>query len=322
MSLEERYLRTLNRLIAGAPSCACSQVVAAMARPGRLALCTQLLFERLERKLSALMEIYRHADENWNQTLFVMFFRTLGDASNREAFIELAQRVRYNPLLHERASLLAAESLLLGASGLLSLYPADEYTRSLASEFAHLSHKYSIEPMQAEAWNLRRINPMNHPVLRLAQAARFFTDNEFVFDECMSCRTCDDACRLFGSEASEYWMTHFTPGREGDGVAKRIGRSKAALLAINLVAPLQFAYGTLTEKESLRERAVELLESTPAEDNRYMRMWEAGGAVAANAFDSQALLQLSTEYCSCGRCESCPVGRTVLGRVEAEWRGE
>ena len=312
METEERYYRMLNRLRAGAATGGCGAWLARTDALGRLALHSQLLFERLEYKLNTVKEIYDRAGCNWNMTFFVMFFRTLGDASNREAFMRLAWKVTCNAVLHERASITAVESLLLGTSGLLDLYPQDDYVLSLRAEYAHLAHKYSVEAMSAEEWNLHRINPLNHPVLRLAQAAAFFTQNEFVCREALECRTADDVATLFGAEASDYWLTHFTPGNEGGEVPKRIGRTKASLMGINLVAPLQFAYGRFTADEPMRERSMDLLESIDAEDNRYMRRWAAYGVVPANAFDSQALLQLATSYCDRQRCEECPLGRRIL----------
>lgn len=75
---------------------------------------------------------------------------------------------------------------------------------------------------------------------------------------------------------------------------------------------MQFAYGRVTENERIRERAMDLLESIAAEDNRYMRRWAAYGAEPQSAFESQALLQLSTAYCDPKRCEECPAGRRIL----------
>ena len=279
---------------------------------------SRLMFERMEQKYRTIKTIYDAAGSNWNMTFFVMFLRTLGDASNREAFMRVAWRVSYTAVLNERSSQLSVEALLLGASGLLEAYPADDYTRRLAAEFDHLSHKYTIEAMSAGEWNLHRINPRNHPVLRLAQAAAFLTDNELAFSSTMECRTGEDVGRIFGAEASEYWTRHFTPGTEGGESPKRIGHAKASLIGINLVAPLQFAYGRVMESDRMRGRAMELLESIEAEDNRYMRRWAAYGAVPATAYDSQALLQLATVYCDRRRCEECPLGRLILRESVSE----
>lgn len=318
MLSEEQYLRIVNRLRAGAAVSACGTRLARMEQLERLKLHSKLMFERLEYKQRTLTEIFDHAGGNWNMTLFVLFMRTLGDASNREAFMRLAWRVTYNPVLQERLTPLAVEAMMIGASGLLEHYPADDYTRRLAGEFAHLSRKYSIEPMSADEWNLHRIKPLNHPILRLAQAAALFTAHEFIFSSTVGCRTAADVKRIFGIEAPDYWTTHFTPGVAGGDCPKRIGHTKSSLIGINLVAPLQFAYGRATGSEQMRGRAMELLESIEAEDNRYMRRWEASGVVPSNAFDSQALLQLSTSYCEPRRCEECPVGRLILREAGSE----
>ena len=80
---------------------------------------------------------------------------------------------------------------------------------------------------------------------------------------------------------------------------------------------LQYAYGSYTGRDALRDNALALLERLPAEQNRYMRAWrEAGGPQPRNAFESQALLQLATEYCAPRRCAACPLGRRILRRAE------
>ena len=83
------------------------------------------------------------------------------------------------------------------------------------------------------------------------------------------------------------------------------------------MAVLQFAYGSYTASERLRDSALTLLERLPAEDNRYMREWVNAGVRPGNAFESQALLQLATEYCAAGRCAECPVGRRIA-RIRPE----
>ena len=49
-----------------------------------------------------------------------------------------------------------------------------------------------------------------------------------------------------------------------------------------------------------------------------MRLWAAAGAAPRNAFESQALLQLATEYCAAERCAECPVGRRILQKIADE----
>ena len=46
-----------------------------------------------------------------------------------------------------------------------------------------------------------------------------------------------------------------------------------------------------------------------------MRGWQAAGLRPRDAFESQALLQLSTEHCARGGCRDCPVARRLLRRM-------
>lgn len=312
---DERQERMLRRLRAGAAAYACGGYLAALPSLQRTELFTSLLFDRLQRKLRTLGELRREADDNWNQTFYLMYFRTLGDRQNQEAYLSLARRVPYRIVLRERLAPRAVEAMLFGASGLLELYRHDAYTLDLKRDFEYLAAKYSIEPMTPDRWKLSGIRPANHPVLRLAQAAEFFTQDEFIMDRAMACRTEEEVRRLFGVEASAYWRTHYTPGAAGDETPKRIGAFKAHIIGINLVSVLQYAYGSSIGRESLRDSALTLLERLPAEDNRYMRLWQGEGLRARNAFESQALLQLATEYCAAERCADCPVGRRILKSV-------
>ena len=106
------------------------------------------------------------------------------------------------------------------------------------------------------------------------------------------------------------------PGIAGDDRPKRLGTFKANIIGINLVSVLQFAYGSYTGREALRDSARTLLERLPAEDNRYMRGWHDAGLTPRSAFESQALLQLATEYCAAKRCAECPVGRRILNNLK------
>ena len=309
--MDDAAQRTIERLQARAEEHPCGGYLAALASLQRAEICTTLLFDRLHRKMRTVEALRAEAAENWNQTFYLLYFRTLGDRTNQEVYLELARRVPYKNVLRERKVPHGVEAMLFGASGLLDLYRNDEYTLNLRRNFEHLAAKYGIEPLDPAVWKLSEIRPANHPVLRLAQAAVFFTQDEFLLDRTMACRSEEEVKKLFCVEASEYWKTHFIPGAASDERPKRIGAFKANIIGINLVAVLQFAYGSYIANERLRDSALALLENLPAEDNRYIRAWANAGIQPQNAFESQALLQLATEYCPGRRCAECPVGRRL-----------
>lgn len=312
MATNEELQRIEHRLLAGAAAYACGGYIARLDTLRRNDLYTRLAYDRLERKYKVVRELFAESDLNWNQAFYAMLFRTIGDATNRDAFMTLARRVSYRMVLRERTSLHAVEAMLFGASGLLGSYRDDAYTRSLKQDFEYFSRKYEIEPMSGGEWNLRDIRPANHPLLRIAQLAAFLASNDFLIDRLAECRTAEDVRRLFSAEASDYWYTHYVPATVTRELPKRIGRMKADLLGINLVVQIQYAYGAYNGNDKLRERAIVLLEAIPAEENRFMRQWRFYDLYPANAFESQALLQLATEYCDRRRCTECPVGRRQL----------
>ncbi len=307
----------INRLTAGAAVCSCNGYLARTDALHLTEIYTSLAYERLKRKYEYIRKIYETSGENWNQTFYTLLLRFLGAPNNSDAFETLASRAGYGTVLRYAQSPRTLEALLIGGSGLLEAYPNDEYTLDLKREFAYLAHKHSIEPMSPSDWKTTNIYPHNHPVIRLAQAAAFLAQREFVMNNILECRTPKDVAQLFGVGASDYWVEHFVPSLQSASIVKRIGFSKSNILAINVVAQLQYAYGSYIGSDRLRDRAITLLETVPPEDNAKVRKWTAGGVRPKNAFETQALIQLTDEYCRRQRCEECPVGRRIIKSVSA-----
>lgn len=312
--MDERK-RNINRLKAGASYFGCGGYLSKLDTLHRLDIYNKLGFERLSRKNSDINHIFEECQQNWQQTFYTMLMRTMGGVDNKEAFTELARRVPYAILLREREVAANVEALLIGASGLLTLYPHDEYILNLKRNFSYLSTKYSITAMEASVWRLKRIYPNNHPILRLSQVASFITYTREMMDRMLACTSGDDVYNLFSCQTLPYWQTHYIPASTSPSVAKRTGRTKTDLLAINLVVQMQFAYSSYTGNERLYSRALGLLESLPAEKNSIIAQWNSFGPLARTAFDSQALLQLSFEYCRDRRCEECLVGKQILDKT-------
>lgn len=315
LTREQEYQRIINRLKADAKASICKEYIRDCSEFLRENIYTSLIHERILRKGEVMRQIFVSSGENWSQAIYTIFMRTLGDVSNREAFEQLATRVSYCAIMRERKSHIAVEAILLGASGLLSLYPEDDYTRQLMNEYAHLAWKYDITQMSPSDWNLRNIRPYNHPVLRIVQAATLLSSHDFFANDVLSCNTRADLESMFNVELSNYWLSHFTPGRSGKEVAKKIGLMKCYLLGINMVAPVKYLYGVTMDRCNYNTEAISLLDDIPAEDNHIIAQWESFGVVPTNALASQALLQLSTEHCAHHKCEQCPVARLMLNDV-------
>ena len=68
--------------------------------------------------------------------------------------------------------------------------------------------------------------------------------------------------------------------------------------------------------ESYAERALELLELIPLEDNRVTRLWKIHDVVGKNALESQGLIHLHGMYCESRKCLNCALGVEKLKRNE------
>ncbi len=316
--MERNEARLVKNLQKGAAAFSCGWNLQKMDSVHRSEIYVDAAYDRLVRKYDKISEIYASSGQSWNLTFYRMLFRAMDVTGNRAAYERLSEVIDHNVIQRELQSAKSVEALLIGGSGLLANYHDDEYVHSLRNEFFYLARKYNITPMRAADWRLRNIRPYNHPVLRLAQIASLLTQRSFIMNAIVDCRTPEDVERLFGVEASSYWSSHFIPAELSSEIPKRIGREKSNLLGINLVAPLQFAYGTYIDSETLRARALSLLEAIPAENNMYLRRWGSYGVKAANAFESQALLQIGTEYCLRERCAECPIGRRLIAAACGE----
>ena len=304
--------RMINRLEAGAATFECSGCLSSLEPVTRTAIYTRLLYERLARKHQFILDIYTNEGQYWEQIFYVMLLRFLGAPTNTEPFEKLARRVTYPTVSRHIDSPEKLEALFIGTSGLLDLYPNDEYTQNMRVQWDYLAQKFGIQPMSAGEWKIAGIYPHNNPVLRMSQAAAVLSQPGFCFERILACRNSEDAARLLSHEASEYWSTHFIPSVPSPQLCKRIGRDKVDILTINVIAPLQFSFGCYIDNDTLRDRALNLLDTIHPENNFKVRRWTNGGLIPKSAFDTQVLIHLGDEYCLKKRCRECPVGRRMI----------
>lgn len=304
---------TIEELKAGASTFACTRHIQELRGVDYESLIIHLACERMKRKYEEVLDIFNHiAGKNWNETFHIMLFRVLGGMDNRQAMIELSQRVTNSMIMRERASIINLEALIIGGSGLLDIYPDDHYVHRLKLEFEHMAAKYNITPMLPGDWNLGSYYRHNHPTLRLAQLAGCFHNAKFDLHTALASSEREHVYDLFSGKASQYWVDNFDVKPHTTIISERIGHVKSDLLGINLIAPMMFSYGNYTQDSDIVANATNLLENIAAEHNRYTKPWYSAGIEPRDAFVSQALLQLSKEYCTPRRCEVCPLARRII----------
>lgn len=274
----------------------------------------RLLVQRLEGKTAALQNVLSKNSNDWESTFYLQLSHYFGFKVNSQPFEQMAQSLPLSCLRHQGDNLLQMEALVFGQSGLLGIAPEeDAYVVSLRNEYVFLQNKYGLKPIDGEQWKMMRLRPGNMPYLRLAQfTSLLYLHPNFVGDLLVD--TSVEGLRKFFAVKPEnnYWNTHYRFGAQSSERPKQIGKLSVDVLIINVAVPFVFAYGRANGKEALCERALDLLEQLPPEQNSIVEHWKGLGMAADNAARTQSLLQLKTNYCDKRECLRCSLCRGVL----------
>ena len=118
--------------------------------------------------------------------------------------------------------------------------------------------------------------------------------------------------QLFTIEVSPYWQEHYSFGKQSKPSSKALSQGFIDKLIINLVAPMLFFYGKYIGEERYIERALSFLQQTKFERNQITKAFEKLGVPSKDAFASQALIALKTNYCDQKKCLQCRIGYQLL----------
>ena len=297
----------------------CKEVISYIPRLTLHNWMTALFVERLEQRTHQIMERRERCDMNWEDTMFVTLARNFGFGINGDAFEVWGRSIPMPAVAKHRNDLFQIEAIFFGQAGLLedcaisSEYLAqageDDYLIQLRNEYNYLRKKFGLNPMDTALWRFLRLRPQNFPHIRIAQLAMMYYGGKVTISALMNSEALADIYKLLDTNVSQYWRTHYsfatTTSPETD---KKLSISSKELLIINSVAPMLFAYGRYKSDERLTQRAMDFYEQLAPENNRYIRDWQNAGIKCESAADSQALIQLTKQYCMTHDCLRCRFG--------------
>lgn len=271
----------------------------------------QLFFERLEQKSSLISSLLEQTHNDWEAVLFHLLAGAFGSHINREPFLAIAAAIPFQVIRKEAHDPENLEALLFGTAGLLIEHGEDVYCKKLHSKYSYLRHKYELPPVSVPSVQFFRLRPDNFPTIRLSQLANLIGSGQNLFSQVLEASTMNEFYQIFDISASAYWQNHYRFDRFSKSKRKRISKSFINLIVINVIVPLQFAFGASRGKE-LSEQLITIMESMNPEQNAILEKFKGAGITAENAFQGQSLLQLKKEYCDKGRCLSCSIGTSLL----------
>lgn len=280
-----------------------------------------LAFERLHGKVERIHQLLDSFNGSWEDVCYVTLARNFGFGINNDAFERLARRTPLRLLGKHSDSALQIEALLFGQAGMLDAQKPgmDSYYNQLCTEYAFLSNKFQLTPMEKESWKLFRIRPQNFPYRRIAMLAQFIEGGFRMMNRILEAEGEKEMRALFEVELSGYWTKHYTFGKPNERATATLSRSSIDIILINTVAPLLYAYGELTGNYEMTDKAIKLLEDLRAENNSIVSHFVAYGIDCPDALTSQALVQLKREYCDARKCIYCKIGHHLLSKAA---RGE
>jgi len=272
---------------------------------------TRMATERLEEKTKRLSPLLKGLQNDWDQLSYFLIAQYFGMKVNNDAFRRLIECTPFDIILKHQSSLFQLEALLLGQANLI-INSDDQYAQKLKKEYDFLQKKFGLIKMLTHEWKFSRMRPPNFPGLRIAQLARLINKEGRIFRKILQAESLAHLRSIFASSASAYWNQHYRLGKESLTKQKSIGSKTIDILIINVAIPLIFYYGMKTGESKYKEKATDLLESIPPEQNKIIKKWKTSDVPAFNAANTQALIHLKNNYCDQYRCLSCSIGNKIM----------
>ena len=232
---------------------------------------------------------------------------------NSLPFELLSKGIPFQVLTNFRDNLSDLEALLFGHSGLL--YQARNlgpYPSSLWERYNELRHFLPGNPVPHHLWKFLRLRPASFPTLRISQFAFTLHHRIPLLETILSAASLAELEQLLRAGASEYWDTHYLFGKCSPPCPKHLGQHSVATLIINVIIPFLYALDRIERGRKYGSMADEIFSQLRAESNQVIFNWGRYGIRAANAMESQALLQLFNVYCKQKRCLNCQIGIGIL----------
>lgn len=272
--------------------------------------------DRLHRKCKHIESWHAANGDNWMNTLLYAIFDSVQIATkNRRMFISLLSELKGYMLIQSIKSLESMEALLMGTAGLLDgvEYP-DTYLYHLRKEYDIFSKMNGITKLNGHHWVIASASSTPIQIVMAQLAAILFYNKTLLYDLVERCRL-SDIRKLFQTEVSEYWLTHYEFGvvDKKPPKSKRMTDAKIDILLINGVLPFVAQYSKVNNVQNIdMDSIMDFYTEIESENNMFTKQWEQNGVELSSAFESQAFIELSKNYCAHKLCYCCPIGKKVL----------
>ena len=273
----------------------------------------RLYLERLERKSETINTLLVASKNDWESVFFKMLTKNFGLKVNGESFFSLAQSIDFSIIRKVQSNPQILEAFLFGQAGLLEKDIEDAYYLNLKNEYKFLKQKFGLQNNQVLPLQFFRLRPPNFPTIRLSQLANLYNKHQNLFSKVIELNEVEDFYELFKVSTSDFWKTHYTFQKASKTSIKTLSKSFVDLLLINTILPIKFCYAKQKGVE-IDSEIIKIATAITSEKNNIISAFNNLKKVSKSSLDSQALIQLKTEYCDKNNCLKCAVGNQFLNR--------
>ncbi len=271
----------------------------------------RLYFERLERKSKTIEDLLKASKNDWEAVLFKLLAKNFGLKVNGLAFESMSNSIDFSVVRKTSANVVQLEALLFGQAGLLENESSTSFYDTLQKEYKFLRQKFQLENEGVVNVQFFRLRPPNFPTIRLSQLANIYHKEQQLFSKVISAENLEDIYALFEVSTSPFWNTHYTFDKESKPTTKKVTKTFVDLLLINTILPIKFCFAK-QNGEANDEAILDIIMAIAPEKNSIVDGFSKLKHKPKSALESQAFIQLKTEYCDKNKCLQCAIGNVLL----------
>lgn len=285
-----------------------------------LEITEKLLFtngmDRLQNKVRRFSAELIFSD--FDQISYMGIFEALGYNKNKFQMLELARNIDNNFIKQAHKDGLSKDQLIaiyLCSNKLIEHVPST-FPKELVHKWIYIyaKQKYFLKKIDI-GWNLFRVRPVNHPVVRILQIVDLIWDSceNSLFNRLVSVFS----FRNDQVENKELYQRFYKLFKSEQNLLPErylIGRTRIDTITINIIIPLALLYSEKMGYKKLRNTTIEIYKNYRKLPNNYIEnhmkkfmMENQTKIVGSKAIYQQGLLNIYYKFCKDHNCELCKI---------------
>lgn len=276
--------------------------------------------QRLEKKIKRYAAELYFSD--FNQLLYQGIMEAAGYNKNSYSFLQIAIQYPYVNLVSWKKEGMTLDDMLaiwLWGSGLEKHIPNVVEKEKAKCWSDHFNRQKFSQKRIALEWNLYRIRPVNHPVIRMLQVADQIYNS---LDDSLL----NDFINIFATTIESRMLKQIRENLQkmfsNETLPKfyRIGENRLDIILINVLIPILILFGEKMGYQQLKDKGWEIYRNFKGLPSNYIEQLigkkylnlPQQDLIRKKAVYQQGLLKLYNDFCRYHNCEFCETNKKNL----------